>query len=258
MNQNWQHISTNHKYIMYKNSNINQYGGYKTKKIYLMRHGETPWNKLGKGQGQEADIPMNDAGKEQVRRTALYLKEYRLKDGPFDCIYASPMIRTQESTEIVKDILNFNGEIEYDDLLKERKNGKFSGLTKSDELQQEWLKWRKDIEPIDPIEKYNSFDYVVKLTNEKFDTDFESNTELQNRAQSIINKIINTKCKKILIISHGGLLAEMIKKLFKISVIPEGNFDNGSNCWLSYITYDKNNGFILLSPPNTEHFSLIK
>jgi hypothetical protein len=41
----------------------------KTKAIYLVRHGETPCNKLGLAQGSRNDIEFNDEGIKQSRIT---------------------------------------------------------------------------------------------------------------------------------------------------------------------------------------------
>ena len=37
-----------------------------SRRIYLLRHGETDWNKMGRIQGGGFDIPLNENGKEQV------------------------------------------------------------------------------------------------------------------------------------------------------------------------------------------------
>lgn len=66
-----------------------------TMKLYLVRHGETAWNKLRKVQGR-SDIPLNDYGKLLAGQTALGLKEV-----PFDLAYTSPLIRARETAEII-------------------------------------------------------------------------------------------------------------------------------------------------------------
>lgn len=64
-------------------------------KIYLMRHGETDYNKNKMIQGQ-CDIELNEYGRELARITAEGLKEV-----PFDVVYTSPLIRAKETAQIV-------------------------------------------------------------------------------------------------------------------------------------------------------------
>ena len=54
-------------------------------KIYIVRHGETPWNKKKLIQGQQ-DIPLNDYGRELARKTGEGLKNV-----PFDRVFSSPL-----------------------------------------------------------------------------------------------------------------------------------------------------------------------
>ena len=65
-------------------------------KIYLVRHGETEWNKEYRLQGQ-ADTRLNDYGRELAVITAEALKEI-----PFDVIYHSPLSRAEETAVILK------------------------------------------------------------------------------------------------------------------------------------------------------------
>ena len=64
--------------------------------IYLIRHGETDWNKEKKLQGI-TDIPLNAYGIELAEKTAE-----GLKDVPFDRIYTSPLIRAKKTAEIIR------------------------------------------------------------------------------------------------------------------------------------------------------------
>jgi broad specificity phosphatase PhoE len=59
--------------------------------IYLVRHGETEWNKEGVFRGRN-DIPLNDRGRRQAERTGAFFS-----GTPIDAVYASPLSRAQET-----------------------------------------------------------------------------------------------------------------------------------------------------------------
>lgn len=56
-------------------------------KLYLVRHGQTDFNKGDLTQGS-SDIPLNETGKEQARKLAERVKNMR-----FDAYYVSPLTR---------------------------------------------------------------------------------------------------------------------------------------------------------------------
>ncbi len=64
-------------------------------RIFLIRHGETNWNKEGRFQGQ-IDIPLNDNGKNQARKTSEYLRNIS-----FNKAFSSSMNRPYETAKII-------------------------------------------------------------------------------------------------------------------------------------------------------------
>lgn len=88
-------------------------------KIYLVRHGETDWNKAGRFQGSE-NIPLNQYGIELAEVTSEGMKEI-----PIDIIYTSPLIRARKTAEIMRRDRRI--EIIEDDRLKEMSFGRFEG-----------------------------------------------------------------------------------------------------------------------------------
>ena len=64
-------------------------------KLYIMRHGETDWNKEKRLQGQ-SDIELNEFG-----RSLAYKTQEGLKDIPFDRVITSPLKRAKETARIV-------------------------------------------------------------------------------------------------------------------------------------------------------------
>lgn len=65
--------------------------------LYIMRHGETDWNKQGKLQGS-VDIPLNDFGIELAEKTR---DGFQREGITFDKIFSSPYIRARKTAEII-------------------------------------------------------------------------------------------------------------------------------------------------------------
>ena len=64
-------------------------------KLYIIRHGETAWNKELFLQGQ-TDIPLNENGRELAQVTARALQMV-----PFDLCITSPLLRAKETAQII-------------------------------------------------------------------------------------------------------------------------------------------------------------
>jgi probable phosphoglycerate mutase len=91
--------------------------------FYLVRHGETDWNASGRWQGY-ADIPLNDAGRDQARRLAARLLRERAS---LDAIYSSDLQRSWETAAIVGEALGVAPQPLH--ALREIDVGSWSGLT---------------------------------------------------------------------------------------------------------------------------------
>lgn len=89
--------------------------------IYVIRHGETDWNRQGRLQGQE-DIPLNETGRRQAEVCGQALQRVR-----FDRIFTSPLSRARETAEKIARYQSCASE--NDDGLLERDYGRLSGLT---------------------------------------------------------------------------------------------------------------------------------
>lgn len=87
--------------------------------IFIVRHGETEWNKLGKLQGN-TDILLSEKGIELAIKTGENLKEVH-----FDKIYSSPLKRAYETACLIRGDRDM--EIKKDDRIKELCFGDLEG-----------------------------------------------------------------------------------------------------------------------------------
>ena len=67
----------------------------KIMRLYIIRHGQTDWNRACKLQGR-TDIPLNERG-----RYVAELTREGLKDVAFDIAFTSPLVRAKETAELV-------------------------------------------------------------------------------------------------------------------------------------------------------------
>lgn len=59
--------------------------------VYIIRHGETEWNVLGRYQGMRSDIPLSESGRRALRRSEL---------SP-ETVFVSPMLRAKQTAELI-------------------------------------------------------------------------------------------------------------------------------------------------------------
>ena len=65
-------------------------------RIFLIRHGETDWNRIRRFQGR-TDVPLNRKGEEQARALAMALRYENLT-----AIYSSPLVRSMETARLIR------------------------------------------------------------------------------------------------------------------------------------------------------------
>jgi broad specificity phosphatase PhoE len=95
--------------------------------LYLLRHGETIWNRAKRLQGHR-DTPLTLKGVQQAEAMGKALA--RELDGTAPAIFfASPLGRTKQTAAIVADMISHDPEvIQFDDRLKEVTFGIWDGL----------------------------------------------------------------------------------------------------------------------------------
>lgn len=155
--------------------------------IGLIRHGLTDWNAVGKIQGQ-SDIPLNDEGRRQAEMLGdrLLQEPYR-----WDYCITSSLSRAAETGKIVAAKLGVTL-LEPDDRIRERAYGQVEGMT----AEARETKWGKDWK-------------LLSLGQ-------ESDEALQVRGLAFLEDITaRFPGKNVLVISHGGFLAQLYTALYK-------------------------------------------
>jgi probable phosphoglycerate mutase len=168
---------------------------FTTMRIYLVRHGETEWNRVRRFQGR-SDLPLNQEGRKQVRALAL-----ALKNKPLVAIYTSPLIRALETARLIKvfhpstPIFEEKGFIEMD-------LGEFDGMK-----VQDWAEQYPDIR-----KAWNENPASVKMPGG------ESLKEVQARSKETLERItlIYPPDATILISSHNFVNLTILCDLLKI------------------------------------------
>ena len=185
--------------------------------LFIVRHGETVWNREGRIQGH-TDVTLSDRGVEQATRLAD-----RLGPVPFDAAYASDLSRASATASL---ILNGRDVPLYPTpRLREYHKGAFEGMTDA-ELRSRFP------------DEYPS--YVSK------DLDYapdggESTRDVSERMSSIIREIKERHLgERVLVVGHGGSLRAAMMALLGMPLDANWRFLFG-NCTLTIVdTYHDN------------------
>ena len=94
-------------------------------RFYLVRHGETEWNRIRRIQGV-SDIPLNDTGRAQAAAVGDILAKHR-----FDLIVSSPLSRALETARIISRRLGMPLPLVVPELI-ERNYGDAEGQTRAE------------------------------------------------------------------------------------------------------------------------------
>ena len=97
-------------------------------RLFLVRHGESEWNAVGKWQGW-ADPPLSELGEQQAKVAARAV-------GAVDAIVSSDLDRARSTAEIIAAELGV-GPVVVDGALRERDAGLWTGLTRR-EIEATW------------------------------------------------------------------------------------------------------------------------
>lgn len=160
-------------------------------KLYLVRHGQTPWNKQFKVQGH-SDIPLNEEGRLMAKRTGQGMRNIHL-----DIAYTSPLSRARETAEL---ILEGRDVLLLEDLrIKEIGFGEAEGVCcRWDEKHPQRGEFHK---------------FFTQPDKYQVPSGGESIQELEERVGDFMQEICHNpklKDKSVLVTTHGATLRAML------------------------------------------------
>lgn len=109
-------------------------------RYYLMRHGETDWNRDRNRYSGRSDIGLSEQGIRQAEQTALYLKAVG-----FERIFASGLQRAVDTARPIAALHRLD--VERDDRLTEADFGRWEGMRHAeivDRYPESWRSWLDD------------------------------------------------------------------------------------------------------------------
>jgi broad specificity phosphatase PhoE len=148
--------------------------------LYLVRHGETDWNRENRAQGQH-DVPLNEKGREQARHIGVFLR--RVQPSTLIC---SDLSRARETAAIIGSFLDIQPVV-YPEL-RERDMGAFSGLTRQEMRTH-------------GVTDQTRWDDLPGV---------ETDAAVLKRTKTCLEQFINTEDGVGVVVTHGGVIRVLI------------------------------------------------
>ena len=200
------------------------------KKIYIVRHGQTKYNKEGVVQGRGIDASLDDIGRAQAKKFYNYYK-----DVPFQRIMISKLKRTYES---VGDFIDLGIPYQRYEGLDEISWGLHEGA-KASESRNEYFKkvthaWRNG-------------DVHIKIEGG------ESPEDVALRQNKVIDEFRKMPEDLILVCMHGRAIRILLCNLLNIPLSEMDNYGH-YNLGLYIVSYE-NNEFKILESNSDKHLN---
>lgn len=157
--------------------------------IYLIRHGETEWNRDLRFQGHQ-DSPLTDTGKKQAQVLAL-----RMQGVAFDKLYASDLGRALETAATIARLTHHD--ICQDARLRERNYGVLEGLTE-ETIKEQFPEVLTRLRNGDP-------EYIIPQG--------ESHRQHYQRNMDFWHETMRRPETKIAVVAHGGVLDSFFRNI---------------------------------------------
>ena len=169
--------------------------------IILIRHGETEWNAQQRMQGH-SNSELSAVGREQIQALGRWMK-----NESFDHIYSSDSLRARQTAEAITQ--HSGHTLQIDQRLREKNLGVFEGLT-SEEAKERFPEVYR-------LFKTAGANYVIDKG--------ESTQQLLDRALQFLEEIrLKHPEKRVVLVSHGGIVRVLIKHTLGLSVCSPTRF----------------------------------
>ena len=204
-----------------------------TRRLFLVRHGQTDWNMKGMMQGGGYDIPLNTIGKRQAARARDLLATVKL-----DVVASSPLSRAKETADIIAS-RHPSALRTVEDDFKEMRFGSFEGLvvkgsTVEKSVSDAFNEVRRK-QAVDPT-------YSWPTTGQNSGTAVgESPHTVRMRATAALEKLMascSEDTKHLCVVAHGRLNRILLGALFHVD---DSTIDQGNTC-INVVDFDEATG----------------
>ncbi|MFK7844771.1 MAG: histidine phosphatase family protein [Rhodothermales bacterium] len=216
---------------MIKQDNTGTVTGVETH-LYLVRHGETDYNRQGIVQGRGVDVPLNELG----RRQALALAE-RAAGFDLDVVYGSTLLRAKQTAQTVAKE-NQNKPLIFLNDLEEMSWGNYEGMEVTSDLRLEFDRLRDEWSS-------GNHDFAIG--------EGESALEVQTRGLRGLNYILERhQGERVMVVAHGRFLRVLIASILKEYGLNRMEEIKHTNTGINYITHAAS-GYTMKYLNNTDH-----
>ena len=189
-------------------------------KMYIIRHGQTPWNARKCLQGR-SDVDLNENG--------IYLAELTgkaLRDVTFDMAFTSPLIRAKHTAQCI--LAGRKVPIIEDERLIEISFGIYEGCCYAEENRQVPQQWIENF-------FHAPQDYVAAPGGESLD-------DVEKRTRNFMEDICSRKelqDKTILVLTHGCALRGLLNSIRESNREDYWHGGVSKNCAVSIVTCNR-------------------